>query len=278
MSTEIARNDADCCGIEAPTPGQPGRVPPAVSGEETVRGGEERRVYLALADLWRPATAREIADRARLETSKCSAQLARLTERGAVEVTGGSARRELYYVTERLYNIYYLMRRSRGPSPLIEALVRFMEGYYSPDELKKFGVRIAREASGFDGEAPGVYRIAFEKLVQLPLLDTHREELLSHAPAGLADHIDDLSPPSPRSLAARELFGKARALEEAGRLEDAIGAWDEFVRRFGVTAVEADLEPVALALIHKGSALDNRPERGMRNNPAPWLARRFGVR
>ncbi|MCE2520389.1 MAG: tetratricopeptide repeat protein [Alphaproteobacteria bacterium] len=216
---------------------------------------QERRVYLALADLWKPATAREIADRARLETSKCSAQLARLTERGAVEVTGGSARRKLYYVTERLYNIYYLMRRSRGPSPLIEALVRFMEGYYSPDELKKFGVRIAREASGFDGETLEVYRIAFEKLVQLPSLEAHREELLSQAPAGLADHIDDLSPASPRSLAARELFGKARALEKAGRLEDAVGAWDEFVRRFGVTAVEADLELVALAMIHKGSAL-----------------------
>ena len=216
---------------------------------------QERRVYLALADLWKPATAREIADRARLETSKCSAQLARLTERGAVEVTGGSARRKLYYVAERLYNIYYLMRRSRGPSPLIEALIRFMEGYYSPDELKEFGARIAREASGFDGETLGVYRIAFEKLVQLPSLEAHREELLSLAPAGLADRTDDLSPASPRSLVAKELFGKARALEKAGRLEDAVGAWDEVVRRFGATAVETDLEPVALALGNKGDAL-----------------------
>ena len=38
---------------------------------------QERRVYLALAALWKPATTREIADHARLETSKCSAQLAR---------------------------------------------------------------------------------------------------------------------------------------------------------------------------------------------------------
>ena len=51
---------------------------------------QERRVYLALADLWKPAPAREIADRARLDTSQCSAQLARLAGRGAVEVTGGS--------------------------------------------------------------------------------------------------------------------------------------------------------------------------------------------
>ena len=73
---------------------------------------QERRVYLVLADLWKPATTREVADRARLDTSKCSAQLNRLIERGAVEVAGGGARRKQYYLTERLYNIYYLMRRS----------------------------------------------------------------------------------------------------------------------------------------------------------------------
>ena len=100
---------------------------------------QERRVYLALADLWKPAPAREIADRARLDTSQCSAQLARLAGRGAVEVTGGSPRRKLYYLTERLYNIYYLMRRASGPAPLIEALVRFMASYYAPAELNQFG-------------------------------------------------------------------------------------------------------------------------------------------
>ena len=36
-----------------------------------------------------------------LETSACSAQLARLGERGVVQVAGGSARRKQYYLTER---------------------------------------------------------------------------------------------------------------------------------------------------------------------------------
>ena len=95
---------------------------------------QERRVYLALADLWKPATTREVADRSRLDTSKCSAQLARLIERGVVEVEGGTARRKQYYLTERLYNIYYLMRRSLGPDSRIEALIGFMSSYYSPKE------------------------------------------------------------------------------------------------------------------------------------------------
>ena len=148
---------------------------------------QERRVYLALAELWKPATAREIADRARLETSKCSAQLARLTERGAVEVTGGTARRRLYYLAERLYNIYYLMRRAHGPAPMIEALVRFMEGWYSVDELKEFWARMVREAPALDDRTLGLYRIAFQQLVRLPSLAAHREEMVSLAQVGFAE-------------------------------------------------------------------------------------------
>ena len=107
---------------------------------------QERRVYLALATLWKPATTREIADHTRLETSTCSAQLARLGERGVVQVAGGSARRKQYYLTERLYNIYYLLRRRRGPDRLVEALIHFMESYYSPPELKDISARMVHDA------------------------------------------------------------------------------------------------------------------------------------
>ena len=97
---------------------------------------QERRVYLALAELWKPATAREVADRARLETSKCSAQLRRLMNRGVVSPAGGTNRRREYYVSERLYNIYHLLRRSRGRDSLVAALVQFMDAYYSRPELR----------------------------------------------------------------------------------------------------------------------------------------------
>ena len=116
---------------------------------------QERRVYLALAALWKPAAAREIAEHARLDPSQCSAQLARLGERGAVQVAGGSARRKRYYLTERLYNIYYLLRRRRGPDPLVEALVRFMESYYSPRELMDIGARMVSEISRLDPDWRG---------------------------------------------------------------------------------------------------------------------------
>ena len=222
---------------------------------------QERRVYLALADLWRPATTREIADRARLDTSKCSAQLARLTDRGAVEVAGGTARRKLYYVAERLYNIYYLLRRSRGPVPLIEALIRFMEGYYSPEELREFGVRIALEAATLDDEAQVGHRAAFARLLQSPSLATHRESLLALAPWATDDRSGDQPYVSEQPLAAQTLYKQAFALTDRAHVPEALAVWDELVRRFGDSDAQPELEYVAIALINKGIALGamNRP-------------------
>ena len=119
---------------------------------------QERRVYLALAALWKPATTREIADQARLGTSPCSAQLARLEGRGVVRVAGGTARRKQYYLTERLYNIYYLLRRRRGPDQFVEGLIHFMEACYSPGELKDISARMAHDTDGLDAEMRSLQR------------------------------------------------------------------------------------------------------------------------
>ena len=96
---------------------------------------QERRVYLALARLWKPSTTREVADLARLDTNACSAQLKRLLTRGVVAIEGGTQRRRQYYLIERLYNIYYLLRRGVGSDNLVRALIEFMICLYSPAEL-----------------------------------------------------------------------------------------------------------------------------------------------
>ena len=151
---------------------------------------QERRVYLALAALWKPATTREIADQSRMETSKCSAQLTRLTGRGVVQSAGGSARRKQYYLTERLYNIYYLLRRSRRSDRLVEALIHFMESYYSPSELKDIGVRIIREVESFSEEMQSLSKVFLARLMELPALAGSREELLRQTPEILLESMD----------------------------------------------------------------------------------------
>ena len=240
---------------------------------------QERRVYLALAELWKPATTREVADRSRLETSKCSAQLTRLIDRGVVQVAGGSARRKQYYLSERLYNIYYLMRRSRGPDRLVEALVRFMESYYSPRELRDIGARIVNEAQSLGTEMRAMSRSALARMMDLPALAGYREELLAMIVHARTEAIDrgsvspdvtntesavvrpkqdwtgrlhgDTQEPVERTVTA--LLDRAATLHSQNRTEDALAVYDELVSQFGKSEKPALLELVALALINKGT-------------------------
>ena len=102
---------------------------------------QERRVFVTLADIWKPTTTREVADRSRLPTNQCSAQIRRLIERGSVAMVGGTPRRKRYYLTERMFNLYYLLRQKGGTRDgntvnLVRSLVSFMQAYYSETELK----------------------------------------------------------------------------------------------------------------------------------------------
>ena len=213
---------------------------------------QERRVYLALATLWKPATTREISDHTRIETSKCSAQLKRLIERGAVQAVGGSARRKHYYLTERLYNIYYLLRRHGRSGRLVEALIRFMESYYSPAELKDISAGIAREAGSFSEETQSLARITLTRLMELPALAGYRDELLELMPDSFAETLPQHSSPADE---ARDLFKKAVALHDQNRADDTLTALDEVVRRFGKSKAASVLRWVAMALVHKGIVL-----------------------
>ena len=264
---------------------------------------QERRVYLVLADLWKPATTREIAVRARLETSKCSAQLTRLIERGVVQVMGGTARRKQYYLTERLYNIYYLLRRSRGQDSLIQALIQFMESYYSGTELRDIGAHIAREAGNFGGEMQSLARIALVRLMESPALARHREELLAIIPEGFTEVFERGSVPSnmgrmtsvgveqyPRRedqgsedtneqaefLAAKEIFDEAVALKNQDRPEEALSAFDEVVHRFAESEMPMVSQLVVLALFERGLTLNylDRPEDALTTYDE--VVRRFG--
>ena len=215
---------------------------------------QERRVYLALAALWKPATTREIADQARLDTNTCSAQLARLGTHGAVQVTGGSARRKQYYLTERLYNIYYLLRRQRGPDRLVEALIRFMESYYSPDDLKE----IASSELGYLVRDQGrlaepLYRSALHELLASPVLAPYHREL------GIVynSHLDT----DPDQFTAT-LFAKMRVLVANARSEDALATCDQLLHHLRRNERDAVLPMVAEAVVIKGTILGvlNRPQ------------------
>ena len=94
----------------------------------------ERRVYLAVIDLWYPVGAGEIADRAQMDIRVVSTMLKRLVDRGAVLLEGSNKRRR-YSAVERLYCIYYKLRREHNESVIVQNLIRFMKAFYSQSEL-----------------------------------------------------------------------------------------------------------------------------------------------
>lgn len=107
---------------------------------------QAQRVFVALAEIWSPAVAQEIAERTRLSVNNVSAVLARLEQDGAVTTDATSQRRKRYQLSERLYNIYYQMRRGGAAAERVRYAVEFIAAYYDPNTLVEKLLVLADEA------------------------------------------------------------------------------------------------------------------------------------
>ena len=106
----------------------------------------ERRIYLAVIDLWRPSTPSEIGVRARMDVRTVSTMLGRLIRRGVVTVEGGGRKRR-YTAAERLYCIYYKLRRERSEAAVVTNLIHFMAAFYNEAEQKEVFSALVLEAA-----------------------------------------------------------------------------------------------------------------------------------
>ena len=215
----------------------------------------ERRVYLSLARLWKPATAREVADQCRTDVNKCSALLTRLMERGAVAVVGGTPRRRQYYLTERLYNIYYLLRRDSGSSQAVEALIDFMVCLYSPSELWEIVAEIYRETKfpAADVQEP-VAQVLINKAKLLA--DIGNEDGAIAIFEQVTDKLRMSEVAAHQNQAAVASVNKVLRLNLAGRYDEGIRACDQMMASFGTSREPAIVVMMAAALDSKGRAWD----------------------
>ena len=244
-------------------------------------GKTERRVYLAAMDLWQPSSTGEISARARMDIRTVSTMLGRLVERGAV-IAEGSGRKRMYRVAERLYSIYYKLRRERDEAAVVESLIRFMTAFYSKDELLGMRARMIAEAARFPVIREGIERaiggwrqvgsdsssntwpvmegISLE-VSAIDRWDLNRamEAALKEEPlersiqvAGEAFASRNRGPAElPDLFLALLLDRKAAAYQKAGDLAAAISAYSEVVRRFGGSSVSELQLAVASALFRK---------------------------
>ena len=225
---------------------------------------QERRVYLALARLWKPATTREIAAQARLDINICSSLLKRLEGRGAVAVEGGTARRRQYYLTERLYNIYYLLRRGGGSNRVVEALVDFMSCFYSRAEMRDLIEQSIEWVDDFVGMSQDVtvyFTTAMsDEALRLQKLGQVDEALEVYD--DILRRLDSGDGPEAERLVARLLSKKAYLLNIYGRGSETTAACEHLITRFGTSEDPIIRRIVASSGIINGMALikNNRIE------------------
>ena len=122
----------------------------------------ERRVYLAVIDLWRPSKPGEIATRARMDIRVVSTMLKRLRDRGAV-IAEGSGRKQMYSAAERLYSIYYKLRREGNEAAVVRNLIHFMAVFYGESELKEISGKLIAEAMKSKAIRDGIERAVAER-------------------------------------------------------------------------------------------------------------------
>ena len=203
-------------------------------GHLDVLAKTERRVYLAVIDLWRPSGTGEIAARARMDVRTVSTMLGRLVDRGAV-VAEGSGRKRLYTASERLYCIYYKLRRERDEASLVRHLIHFMAVFYSGTDLAEMSVQLMRDARESPLPSEGIEAIVEDVQIGSAIAS----ELQAQAAWKLVNE------------------GVVKGTDES---EAAIVIYDEVVERFGTSNSPQVRGQVARALVYKGHRLSRRQE------------------
>ena len=211
----------------------------------------ERRVYLAVIDLWQASSTGEIAARARMDVRIVSALLGRLVDRGMV-IVEKSGKKRLYAASERLYSIYYKLRRERDEAAVVSNLIHFMAVFYSQKEMAERLDKLIAEAKRFPSIRKGIERAiaeapyigSFFPGIARPGMD--RVFVLDTACGN--ERVERLL----EEIAA--IFQKAEAHKEAGDFAAAIIVYHELIVRFGASDDPELQVQVAWALSDKGDA------------------------
>ncbi len=244
---------------------------------------KERRVFVTLAELWAPSRAKDVAERSRLNVNMVSALLNRLTVKGAVAQVDRKGRTYFYQITERLYNIYHLMRLSGSAGDRVKALVRCMMPIYGEAAV---ACALAKETCDVDREL----RPWFIKEYGSILEQTRQEvdlfqSIVKNTPQAFFElpEANYLKPLVREGVTHEDsmdegslLIKKSADSLSGGKFTEAINACNQLVERFGESEDARLLEQVAMALVNKGYALRamGRPEDEMAAYDS--VVKRFG--
>ena len=265
----------------------------------------ERRVYLAVIDLWRPSTTPEIAARARMDVRAVSAMIGRLVRRKMVHAEklytakDGSDRRE-----EKEQIVYLAVVGLRRPSTVAEIAdhVHRREGYreMSLDDISTVLGGLVRDKVVEVGKKrlyvakEGLYSIYYKLRRQGHRERTKVTDLLRFMSVFYTD--SEISYPSDESgrergenrvtdlggdyeMKEREVakwLNKGVAPSGPGTEGSDVERYDELIERLGHSAAPSDQEQVAKAMVVKGVTLWRRKKFAREIEVYDRLVERYG--
>lgn len=191
---------------------------------------EARRAFDAIARRWDPVSVDDIRRELRKPSNYVSAQIKRLIDEGFIEAAGGGKKKR-YQVSERFYNVYYLMRYSREGRRRLRWLVGFMQTFYTKKDFKEWAKRLDKELSA-------------------PMADSLRADKLAHLHA-LCDAADD----GGRAQAFEAIVRDAIARNDRTALDEAIAEGDP-VETFGWRYLYAEVVWLLPSAIQKQIGFD----------------------
>ena len=218
----------------------------------------ERRVYVAVIDLWQPSSTGEIANRARMDVRATSTLLGRLVGKGLVGFEGAGRRRR-YVATERLYSIYYKLRRERDEAAIVLNLIRFMAAFYTEREFAGLWDALTGEAQQSPLVHEGLVRALADPTVAAAVSESFRssmDELARTVVAGqyaealtMAERLLPRADDDESTLAIR--LSQSLAHMGMGDADTALRLYGEIEERFGESAGMGARRMVAGAMFGK---------------------------
>ena len=219
----------------------------------------ERRVYISVIDLWQPSSTGEIAARAHMDVRTVSTLLGRLVNRGAVTVEG-SGKKRLYVAAERLYSIYYKLRRERDEASVVRNLILFLVVFYTDDEMKDMSINLDSEAMQSSTIREGIERAVAETpelgkfFPDMARSSIGKQSKQINVYDEIVERFGDSDTPELQVQVAVALVSKGVMRGQLGEVDAAIALCDEVVERFGDSDTPELQVQVAMALVNKGVA------------------------
>lgn len=154
------------------------RVTPLYKHRMDELSAQQQEIVEIIALQWDAMPVREIAQKTRMESKAVSAQLRLLEKNRIVIKKQTSTKNHLYQISERFFNIWYLMRCGRRKDKRVQWLTHFLEEWCSGEELVERAKGHLGALQGGVACEPGAYYMT-EALVRTKKLSLRMKDSLT---------------------------------------------------------------------------------------------------